>query len=119
MNQREKEFPIFIVLITYIIIWLMYLITYSQKSYLLWGFFIVERLIAFSYEDEIDHYLSSIEIENINSGKTIIIGLFSLLNLALLLYTPFKYPRLFVILIVGEVIDCLGKVVREKSFRRK
>ncbi|MBE6023991.1 MAG: hypothetical protein E7231_12360 [Cellulosilyticum sp.] len=114
MKRKKEVFPIVVVMITYIIILLMYLFTYSQNSYLLWGFFIVERLIAFSYDEEIDHYLSRVEVEELNSGRMLIIGLFSLLSVGIFLYTPFKYPGLFMILVIGEVIDLISKHFKKK-----
>ena len=114
MEQNKEEFPILIVMMTYVIILLMYIFTYSQKSYLLWGFFIVERLMAIHYDMDIDQYLSNIEDENLSGFKMIVIGVFSLLSVGIFIYTPFKYPKLFVILIIGEVIDFIGRKVKKK-----
>lgn len=114
MKQREEEFPILVVMITYIIILLMYIFTYSQKSYLLWGFFIVERLLSITYENRIDDYLSNIEVGEMKGVKIAVIVIFSILSVGIFLYTPFKYPKLFVILLIGEVIDFIGKEIKER-----
>lgn len=118
MNQEEKEFPIVIVMITHIIILLMYLWTYKYGSVLLWGFFIIERLLSFSYEDEIEAYLEREDISGIKGSSLAVILILTLLTIGMFLYTPFKYPGLFWILITGELIDWLIKKAKNKLMKK-
>lgn len=118
MRQKEKEFPILVVMITYIIILLMYLWTYKQHSILLWGFFIIERLMSFSYEGEVDRYLTSLEVSKLKGSSVGIIVLFALLSTGIFLYTPFKYPGLFGILVAGELIDLAVRRIKGKWFKK-
>ena len=116
--KEKNEFPIGTVMVTYSIILLMYIFTYSQGSKLFWAFFIIERLLGWHYEEEIDRYFfkldQDVEEDNINSGKMISVIVFSLLGVGIYLYTPFKYPGLFIILIIGEVIDFVMKRIKRK-----
>lgn len=114
MEQEEKDFPVLVFMVTYISILLMYLVTYKQGSPLLWGFFIIERLLSFSYEKEVDEYLASIEVSKVSGISIMAIIVFTLLSIGIFLYTPFKYPRLFGILIVGEIMDFLVKELKKK-----
>lgn len=112
-RQKTEEFPILVVMTTYIVILLMYLFTYSQKSHLFWGFFILERLLTFNYEADMDQYLAHMEAGDLNGIKMIVTMVFSLLSVGIFLYTPFKYPGLFGLLILGEVIDFIGKKIKQ------
>lgn len=114
MREKEKDFPILVVMITYIIILLMYLWTYRQGSKLLWGFFVVERLLSFSYEEEVDNYLTSVEVSKLKGISIGAIVIFALLSVGIFIYTPFKYPGLFVILVLGELIDLVVKRIKRK-----
>lgn len=118
MNQEEKEFPIVIVMITHIIILLMYLWTYKYGSVLLWGFFIIERLLSFSYEDKIEAYLQREDVSEIKGSSLTIILILTLLTVGIFLYTPFEYPGLFWILVAGELIDWLIKKAKNKLIQK-
>lgn len=118
MNQEEKEFPITIVMITYILILLMYLWTYKQGALLFGGFFIIERLISFSYEDKMDEYLKTVDVGQLKGSSVAIIFIFILLTIGIFLYTPFKYPGLFWILMIGELIDWLVKEGKKRIIKK-
>lgn len=114
MQQEEKDFPVLVFMVTYIAILLMYLVTYKQGSPLLWGFFLIERLLSFSYEREVDDYLNSIEVSKVSGISMVAIIGFTLLSIGIFLYTPFKYPGLFGILMLGEIIDLIVKELKKK-----
>lgn len=118
MKQEKEQFPALVVMITYAIILLMYIFTYSQNSYLLWAFFVVERLLSIQYEAELDQYVANIDVETVSGIKSVAIILFSIISVGIFIYTPFKYPGLFVILLVGEVIDVLLKKLRARIKRK-
>lgn len=115
MRSKKEEFPIIILMTTYIIILLMYLFTYSQKSYLFWAFFAIERLLSINYEVEMENYLMEAEASDLSGMKIIITIVFTLLSVGIFLYTPFKYPGLFCILILGELIDFIGRKIKEHT----
>lgn len=110
--EEEEKFPIVVVMITYIMILIMYIYTYSQKSYVFWAFFVIERLMNIRYEEEIELQLLAMVEEDIQWPKWIIVLLFLVLSIGIFLYTPFKYPMLFGILVMGEIIDGVVKVVK-------
>lgn len=118
MEQENKDFPMLIFMITYISILCMYVVTYKQGSPLLWGFFIIERLLSFSYEKEVDEYLGAIEVSKISGRNIVVIIAFTLLTIGIFLYTAFKYSGLFIILIIGEMFDFIVKELKKK-FKRK
>lgn len=112
--KEKNEFPIEIAMITYIIILVMYIFTYSQGLKLFWGFFIIERLIGMHYDEEIDRYFFKLEEEDVSGGKMILTIIFSLLSVGIFLYTPFKYPGLFGIIIIGEVLDFIIREIKRR-----
>lgn len=114
--EKEERFPIVVVMITYIIILMMYLYTYSQKSYVFWAFFVIERLMNMHYEDYIEKSLLIMVDENLKWPMLLLTLLFLVLSLGIFLYTPFKYPKLFGILVLGEIIDAAVKVIKYKLF---
>ena len=114
MEQEAKDFPIFIFMVTYISILCMYLVTYKQGSPLLWGFFIIERLISFSYEQQVDDYLISIEESKLSGMNIMITIVFTLFTVAIFLYAAFRYLGLFAILLLGETIDFVVKGLKKK-----
>lgn len=118
MEQENKDFPMLIFMITYISILCMYVVTYKQGSPLLWGFFIIERMLSFSYEKEVDEYLAAIEVSKISGRNIVVTVVFTLFTIGIFLYTAFKYPELFMILIIGEMIDFVVKKLKKK-FKRK
>ncbi|MBP3888635.1 MAG: hypothetical protein J6F30_13490 [Cellulosilyticum sp.] len=118
-NKKQKgEFPIGIVMTTYIIILLMYLFTYSNGLKVFWVFFVIERLMGIHYEHEFDRYFfqldEDIDEENQDGGPVFSIVVFAIVSVGMYLYTLFKYPGLCCILIVGEVIDLVIKMIKEK-----
>lgn len=115
MNEEEQEFPIERVLATYIIIMLMYIYTYSNGSILLWAFFVIERCITIGYDAEIDDFFESLDAEDISNGRMLITVIFSFINVGIFIYTPFKYPGLFVILLIGEGIDFVAKRLKRRN----
>ena len=118
MKQEEKDFPILVFMVTYIGILCMYLVTYKQGSPLLWAFFIIERLISFSYEQEVDDYLTAVEVDEISGMNIMITIAFTLFTIAVFLYSLVKHPGLFAILVLGESIDLMIKAIKKK-FKRK
>lgn len=118
-NKKQKsEFPIGIVMTTYIIILLMYLFTYSNGLKLLWVFFIIERLMGIHYEDELGRYFfqleEDIDEENQDGGSVFSIVAFAIISVGMYIYTLVKYPGLCCILILGEVIDLLIKGIKKR-----
>ena len=114
--EKEEKFPIVIVMITYIIILMMYLYTYSQKSYVFWAFFVIERLMNMYYQNDIEKSLLIMTSEDLKWPVLLLTLLFLLLSLGIFLYTPFKYPKLFGILVLGELMDAAIKVIKDKLF---
>lgn len=114
--EKQDKFPIVIVMITYIMILVMYLYTYSQKSYMFWAFFVIERLMNIRYQEDIESSLLAMVEENLKWPILLLTLLFLVLSLGIFLYTPFKYPKLFAILVLGEVIDGALKVIKDKFF---
>ncbi len=114
--EKEEKFPIVVVMITYITILIMYLYTYSQKSYVFWAFFIIDRLMNLHYEAYIESSLLTMLDEELKWPILILTLLFLVLSIGIFLYTPFKYPKLFGILVLGELIDTALKVIKDKFF---
>lgn len=112
--KEKNEFPIAIVMTTFIIILLMYLFTYSQGMKWFWLFFIIERLLNLNYAEHLETYFFRLEEEDVKGGQLILTIIFSVLSIGILLYTPFKYPGLFFILMAGEIIDFVVKGIKKK-----
>lgn len=113
MNKKE-EFPVEVVMLTYSIIMLMYVFTYGQKSYLFWAFFVIERLMTISYEDHMEEYLLGQDIEEISVFKISTVAVFLLICLGVFIYALIKAPKLCLLLFLGEIIDVITKMVKDK-----
>lgn len=113
MNKKE-EFPVGVVMLTYSIIMLMYIFTYGQKNYLFWVFFIIERLMTMSYEEHMEEYLLGQDIEEISLFKIGTVAVFLLISIGVFIYALFKVPKLCLILFLGEIIDGITKIVKDK-----
>ena len=90
------------------------LYTYSQKSYVFWAFFVIDRLMNLHYEAYIESSLLAMLDEELKWPILILTLLFLVLSIGIFLYTPFKYPKLFGILVLGELIDGALKVIKDK-----
>ncbi len=122
IKKEKNTFPIGVIMTTYSIILLMYIFTYGRGLKVFWAFFVIERLLGWQYEDEIEGYFFKLdqalertpEGPKISPARMLSIVLCSILGVGIYLYTPFKYPGLFVILLIGEVIDFLLKRIKRK-----
>ena len=119
MKETKGQFPLGIIMLTFILILGMYLYTYRTGNGMFWIFFVLERIISMTYDDQIEKVLEVPE-EEVPAKSTIIwVMVFTGTSIAVFGYTLFKYPKLFIILIIGECIDALLKLVRKKFKRDK
>lgn len=114
-STRQEAFPVGTVMLTFVLIMVMYIYTYNRQSSALWLFFILERVISYSYDDPMNQYMDSLGDDDHNAKKNLwIMAIFSLISIGFFIYIPFKYPGLFMIVILGEIIDLILKLVRRK-----
>lgn len=102
-------------ILTRMLILLMYLVSYSKGTWLFWGFFIMERLMAFQYDDQLEEYLINVTSQEVSLFDIIISIVFIIMSIGIFIIVPFLSPRLFLILIAGEVIDYVLGVIRKSK----
>lgn len=120
MEKEVEKFPIGTTMLTFILIMVMYIYTYNRGLSSFWIFFIIERLVAFSYEEYINIYISNPEMmSNLGNKKNITLLIFSVANILLFTYIFFTSAKLFLILIFGEIIDLALKSVKKIITKRK
>lgn len=116
MESRNKG--IIANILTRMLILLMYWVSYSKGTWLFWGFFIIERLMAFQYDDQIEEYLINVTSQEVSLFDMIISIAFVIMSIGIFVIVPFQSPKLFLILIVGELIDyVLGRMRKSKKKR--
>lgn len=113
MNNVKNKTLIAIPFIIYIIIIPLYIYTYNNSLDRFWIVFIIERIFSFFYEDEFSNILDNAE-EISDSDIYILLGmiLFAVLGFSVLIYILFNYFRLFIILMIGELLDKIFDNVR-------
>lgn len=119
MREIEDRFPIEIIMLTYIIIYTMYLVTFGRGSGLFFIFFIIERLIAFQYDEELDAYVGGINPVNVSGRMLVTILGLTLSQIGIFIYAFFKYPSLFIFLVIGELIDLGNRRLKKTIKNRK
>lgn len=122
MDNIKNKILITIPFVVYIIIFPLYIHTYKNSSDIFWIPFVIERVFSFLYEDKLTNFLDNEEkkIDKINYfDKYILLGiiLFVVMGLSVLIYIAFNYLRLFIILMIGELLDKTFDNARS-SFRK-
>ncbi|MBW6409416.1 hypothetical protein [Clostridium weizhouense] len=108
MNKEKNKFFIYIPLIVYLILIATYIYAYNKSSNIFWVAFIIERVFSYFYTEKITNLLDNIECENKSEfGLIVIVLILIFIGLGLIIYIGFNYPTLFVILIIGEIIDAI------------
>lgn len=122
MDNIKNKILITIPFVVYIIIFPLYIHTYKNLSDTFWIPFVIERVFSFLYEDKLTNFLDN-EEENLDKinyfDKYILLGiiLFGVTGLSVLIYIAFNYLRLFIILMIGELLDKTFDNARN-SFRK-
>lgn len=108
MDKEKNKFFIYIPLIVYLVLIPTYVYTYNKSSNIFWVAFIIERAFSYFYTEKITNLLDDIEYESKSElGLIIIILILIFIGLGLIIYIGFNYPTLFVILIIGEIMDAI------------
>lgn len=122
MYNMKNKILITIPFLVYIILLPLYINTYKNLSNTFWIVFIIERIFSFLYEDKLTDFLDD-EEETLNKVKHfdryILLGiiLFGIMGISVLIYIALNYFRLFIILIIGELLDKMFDIARN-SFRK-
>ncbi|MGG5460959.1 hypothetical protein [Clostridium sp. B9] len=102
----------------------IYIYSYKSGAWMIfWSVFILDRIISPIIEPRLEKSLEDTELEaddgTITIGRFLILMLlFCIISLGIMGYILFKYPKLFIILILGEVLDqVLRKIIEE--FKKK
>ena len=113
MKEAENRFPIEIIMLTYIIIYVMYIVTFGRGSELFFVFFILERLISFQYDEELDEYVGNVDPEKVSGKMVFVIVVLTFSQLGIFIYAFFKYPGLFMFLMIGELLDLVNRKLKK------
>lgn len=119
MNESENRFPIEIVMLTYIIIYVMYIVTFSRNSALFFLFFILERLMSLQYDEQLEMYINRVSPEEVSGKFVIIMFILTFAQIGIFIFSFFKYPGLFMFLMLGELIDFVTRKIKIKMSGKK
>ncbi len=118
MNQNDQRFPIEMMLGINVLILMMYSLTYSQQSILWLGFFVIERLMTFQYDEEIENSLNTLFNQEEGMKKGWLISLLAITSLGMFVYILFNQIGLIVLIILGEILDFGIKKLKKKDVKR-
>lgn len=104
----------------------LYIYAFKEDLSLFWVLFILDRIISpiiqSKFEKSFDVIFLEDEFENEENKETssisrfiILIILFIIIGLGLIIYVLFNYPSLFIVLMLGELLDSIA----EKNFVKK
>ncbi len=115
MKYIKTSIPFILCLLTLPVY--IYLYKYSLNGF--WILFVLERVLTPFLGKKIENLLDEDLDENLNeeeaisAGKfTIFLIIFCLATISIFIYILFKYPRLFILIMIGECIDkVLEKII--------
>lgn len=121
----KKSSLIFTFVISLLIVPL-YIYAFNENHSLFWVIFIVDRIISpiiqSKFEKSFDIVFLDSELEDEENNESLSISKFLILTiiliiigLGLIIYVLFKHPTLFIILMLGELMDNIA----EKNFIKK
>ena len=119
MNESENRFPIEIVMLTYIMIYVMYIVTFGRGSELFFVFFILERLISFQYDEQLEGYINNVSPEKVSGKFVLMMAILTLSQIGIFIFAFFKYPGLFMFLMLGELLDFVNRRIKRKIRSKK
>ncbi|MBS5985997.1 hypothetical protein [Clostridium sp.] len=123
MKYIKTSIPFILCLLTLPVY--IYLYKYSLNGF--WILFVLERVLTPFLGKKIENLLDEDLDENLNeeeaisAGKfTIFLIIFCLATISIFIYILFKYPRLFILIMIGECIDkVLEKIICNIRENRK
>lgn len=94
----------------------LYIYTFKNGLWTFWIIFILDRILSPLLSPKFEQSLDSVDLEA-NSDKEfkvlgrfiILIILFCIIGIGLMIYVLFGYPKLFVVLMLGELLDKVAK----------
>lgn len=117
--QEKNKSSIEMVLLTNVIIFGMYIITFARNNSVFFVFFLIERVMAVQYENEVSNYIMNSSPEDVTRRSVVITLGLTLVQVALFIYAFFKHPSLFIFVMVGEFIDFMNIRFKQKIKDRK
>lgn len=121
MKELNKWIVGYMLPIIGIVMLFMYIFTFKNKlSVIFWSIFIIDRVIAFLFEGKFESCIDSLDSlsneTNADSTMSLSKGTISLIGyggigVIVLAYILFIYTRLFVILMLGEIMDITIKKI--------
>lgn len=119
MKNKLNIFLAMIPFLCSIILMPLYIYTFNRALNFFWVVFIMERLISVFYNDQkLDTLFDTIfksDSPSKKAGKFYILSLllFTLIGIGVLIYILFTTPKLFIIIIIGEIIDrIITKIIK-------
>lgn len=116
-----SKFGIIIIFVVALLTIPLYIYTYKYGMSAFWIIFILDRIVSLILELK---FSRNFDISNfkINDGDKfttskfiIMIILLTVVGVGMIIYISFKYPKLFIVLMVGKAIDkVIGKISKIK-----
>lgn len=94
----------------------LYIYTFENGLWTFWIIFILDRILSPLLAPKFDKGLQCINVEANSDNEFKVLGkfmiliiLFCIISMALMIYVLFKYPKLFIVLILGELLDKIAE----------
>lgn len=110
MKENLKHFKASSTFIICLLILPLYIYLYKHSLNIFWVLFFGERLISPLLEKKLEGLLDTCDEEDTSMGGLLLFLLiFSIIAIGFLIFILFKYPKLFVLIMIGELIDKIIK----------
>ncbi len=113
-DNKITSSSIVIVLITNLIIFIMYIYTININSPTFFLFFVIERIMTIQYQEELFKVIEDVSPDRVGSKRGLLIIILTLAQVIMFIYAFFRCPRLFMLLLVGEVLDFVNLKIKDR-----
>lgn len=118
MNKKS----LIIALIASLLLVPLYIYAFNNDLRLFWIIFALDRIASPLLESKFEKALDSIDLNAKDNGEVVVmdkflisIVLLVLVGIGMLIYILFKSPTLFVVLVLGELMDYIAQTMFKKS----
>lgn len=111
MKREKNNILIGFIFLIYALVIPAYIYTYKSFSLMFWCIFAIERILSILYSNKIQEFLEKTEETDFERYITYFMMCLALITIITFVYIIITYPRLFIILLIGECFDkCFEKI---------
>ena len=113
-----RKLGVIFTFIIYLLAIPFYIYAYKNSMSLLFFIFILDRIMTFTVGAKMEKILDTMDLHGKDkknaSSFLMLILLLCLIGIVAIIYILFKYPKIFILLMVGEVIDNILRKIFKK-----